>query len=416
MTVTAHRWKHSGLGQVPEDWQVDTISGLGGKITSGSRGWAEFYSDYGDLFVRITNLRRSNIHLDLSSTRYVTLPDSNTEANRTRLKNGDLLISITADIGIVGYVDQKVPSPSYINQHIARVRFAPGKVSSKFIAYYLSSWAPQKMFIGSTDTGAKAGMNLATVGGLKTVVPPLNEQLRIAEALGDADELIALLERLIAKKKSIKHGIMQQLLTGKTRLPGFTEPWKNVTLIELANGKRDYFNDGDWIESPHITTAGNRLLQTGNIGVGQLIAGGKRRYVSDDSFTRLRCKEVVPGDILICRLAEPAGRACLVPDIGERRMLTAVDVTIFRPDEAKVDRRYIVAALSTPAWLEEVSDRSGGSTRTRIPRSELGRISISLPSRTEQSQIADVISDADSEIAALDARLTLAKAIKQGMM
>jgi type I restriction enzyme, S subunit len=97
-------------------------------------------------------------------------------------------------------------------------------------------------------------------------------------------------------------------------------------------------------------------------------------------------------------------------------MLTAVDVTIFRPDEAKVDRRYIVAALSTPAWLEEVSDRSGGSTRTRIPRSELGRISISLPSRTEQSQIADVISDADSEIAALDARLTLAKAIKQGMM
>ena len=186
---------------------------LGGKVTSGSRGCAAFYSDHGDLFVHITNLRRSDIHLDLSNSRFVRLPADAAEAKRTKLLAGDLLISITADIGIVGYVDDSLPSPAYINQHIARVRFDPRRVSSKFIAYYLSSWEPQRAFIGMTDTGAKAGMNLSTVGALSTVVPARSEQLRIAATLSDIDAQIAKLERLTLKKLAIKQGMIQELLT-----------------------------------------------------------------------------------------------------------------------------------------------------------------------------------------------------------
>ncbi len=243
-----------------------------------------------------------------------------------------------------------------------------------------------------------------------------DEQRAIAEALSDADDLVAGVERKIVKKQAIKQGVVQQLLTGRTRQPGFVEPWSEVSVFELANSQRALFNDGDWIESEHITTAGNRLLQTGNIGVGRLLDRGTRRYISDESFSALKCKEVVPGDILICRLAEPAGRACVVTDIGERRMLTSVDVSIYRPAPVMADRRFLVAAFSTPGWFQEVSERCGGSTRTRIARSELGRIRIALPGLEEQSRIADFLADVDRELGALEARLAKARTIKTGMM
>jgi type I restriction enzyme S subunit len=243
-----------------------------------------------------------------------------------------------------------------------------------------------------------------------------DEQRAIAEALSDVDDLVAGVERKIAKKQAIKQGVVQQLLTGRTRMPGFTEPWSEASIFKLANNQRALFNDGDWIESEHITTAGNRLLQTGNIGVGRLLDRGTRRYISDESFSALKCKEVVPGDILICRLAEPAGRACVVTDIGERRLLTSVDVTVYRPDPGMADRRFLVAAFSTPGWFQDVSERCGGSTRTRIARSELGRIRICLPGLEEQSRIADFLSDVDRELRALEARLAKARTIKLGMM
>ncbi len=95
---------------IPSDWQVKTLAELGGQVTSGSRGWAKYYADHGDLFVRITNLKRDDIHLDLTDSRSVQIDPNDAEARRTRLATGDLLISITADIGIIGYVDEKYPS------------------------------------------------------------------------------------------------------------------------------------------------------------------------------------------------------------------------------------------------------------------------------------------------------------------
>lgn len=187
-------------------------------------------------------------------------------------------------------------------------------------------------------------------------------------------------------------------------------------MLELADGKRELFNDGDWIESPHITHSGNRLLQTGNVGVGRLLNRGTKRYISDDSFRSLKCKEVRPGDILICRLADPAGRACLVEDIGEQRMLTSVDVTIYRPNPRKADTRFLVAMLSTPKWFQEVSERCGGSTRTRIARSELGKIKLRVPDVYAQSRIADVLADAADLVAALEQVIAKKQAIKQGLM
>ena len=250
----------------------------------------------------------------------------------------------------------------------------------------------------------------------RILLPPLPEQTAIATTLSDVDSLISSLDALISKKKQIKQGAMQELLSGKRRLPGFSGEWEVVTLFKLAEGKKEYFNDGDWIESEHITTDGIRFIQTGNIGVGYFIEKHDRKYISEKSFASLSCKEINLGDLLICRLADPAGRACVLPDIGESKVVTSVDVTIFRAPPSSANRVYLALLFSTSNWFKSISDRSGGTTHKRIARGALGKISITLPPLPEQQAIAAILSDMDAEITTLETRRDKTKLLKQGMM
>lgn len=223
----------AAVGVIPEDWEVTQIGDLKPFVTSGSRGWAAYYSEHGSLFVRITNLSRESIYLNLEDSKFVKLPPETREGMRTQLQQGDILISITADIGIVGYVDSRVPTPAYINQHIALVRFDSSKTSGKFVSYFLASEKPQKLFRASTDVGAKAGMSLLTVQKLQCALPAHAEQCAITAALSDVDALISGLDQLITKKRDLKLAAIQQLLTGKQRLPGFSGKWEVKRLGSL---------------------------------------------------------------------------------------------------------------------------------------------------------------------------------------
>ncbi len=401
----------------PVDWIETSVGEFKPFVTSGSRGWAAYYSTNGDLFVRITNMDRRSIDLNLDDSRYVSLPESEKEGIRTQLKEGDVIISITADIGIISFIGKDVPSPAYINQHISLVRFQPEVVCAKFVSYFLAHWPTQRWFRSITDQGAKAGINLDAVRHIELVVPPTTEEQRaIATALSDVDALLDGLDRLIAKKRDIKQATMQQLLTGKTRLPGFDGEWEFRSLIEIAEYQKSLFDDGDWVEAEHITDQGIRLVQTGNIGIGTFVEKEARKYIYEESFTTLRCKELRVGDVLICRLAEPAGRACLFPDIGEERVITSVDVTIFRPRKEVADRRFIVQYCSTNNWFLAVLDNVGGTTHKRISRGALGKISIPFPTIDEQGAIADVLVNMDAELEALEKRRAKTRDLKQAMM
>lgn len=192
-------------------WEKATIGDLGPFITSGSRGWAEFYADSGDLFIRITNLTRESVGLDLRNRKYVNLPSNLTEMARTGVRPGDVLISVTADIGIVGYVGECVPIPAYINQHIALVRFDQSSVCSEFVALWLSSDGAQRRFRAGTDQGTKAGMNLDQVRRIPLSLPDLDEQQRIADCLTSLDAAIAAESDALAALKTHKKGLMQGL-------------------------------------------------------------------------------------------------------------------------------------------------------------------------------------------------------------
>lgn len=237
------------LGEFPADWTVVPIGKFEPFITSGSRGWAAFYADIGATFLRITNLSRSCIYPSLKDLRYVAIPMNSSEGVRTALKKDDVLISITADIGIVGLVTQAVALPAYINQHIALVRFNTEAVNSRYISYFLAGAAAQRRFKSMTDAGAKAGMNLAGVRDVLAALPPsIDEQAAIADALTESDALIDSLEQLLTKKRQIKQGNMQELLSGKRRLPGFTGEWKTASLGQIAKVKTGSMNNQDKVE------------------------------------------------------------------------------------------------------------------------------------------------------------------------
>ena len=228
---------------------------------------------------------------------------------------------------------------------------------------------------------------------------------------------------------------MQQLLTGRTRLPRFAlredgskkgykqtelgeipEDWHVSTVYELAEKQKSQFDDGDWLEAEHITDKGIRLIQTGNIGIGQYVEKDAKKYIYPASFEKLKCKELQVGDLLICRLAEPAGRACILPDIGEQKVITSVDVTIFRPSAYIADRKFYVQYFSSDMWFKSVLEQVGGTTHKRISRGALGKIFVPYPTVQEQTAIAILLSDMDEELLALEQRLNKTRQIKQGMM
>lgn len=189
--------------------------------------------------------------------------------------------------------------------------------------------------------------------------------------------------------------------------------WKEFNLFEISDSSNKSFVDGDWIESPYITDEGIRLIQTGNIGVGTFKDKSKK-YISEESFNLLRCTEVFPGDILICRLAEPIGRACIVPQ-GPERYITSVDVCILRVGK-DFSKELIHQILNTDFFLKKAELLSGGSTRQRISRINLGKININLPPLPQQRKIASILSTCDEVIEKTEAAIAKYQALKQGII
>ena len=177
------------------------------------------------------------------------------------------------------------------------------------------------------------------------------------------------------------------------KLPGH---WGLRKIKNLARRGIKTFVDGDWIESPYITSDGIRLIQTGNIGVGEYREKGYR-FISEETFSNFGCTEIEPGDILICRLGEPVARACHAPDLGAR-MITSVDVCILKVDIDSTNPAFLVYSMSSGRYLGWVGSLVRGSTRDRISRSMLGSFSLPLPALPEQTAIARFLDHMDRRI------------------
>jgi type I restriction enzyme S subunit len=205
------------LGEVPAHWEVRRMKMLSTFVTSGSRGWAEYYSDEGEVFLRIGNLSTSSIDLKLHNLKYVTLP-AGAEGARTSVQENDLLISITALLGAIGVVPKEMQD-AYVNQHIALVRLKLDLINPRWAAYFLISAVGQHQFRTLTNGGTKEGLTLGDIASLLLLYPPKDEQQAIVDFIeaktGKINEAAAAIRTQINVLKTYRQSLISEVVTGK---------------------------------------------------------------------------------------------------------------------------------------------------------------------------------------------------------
>ena len=174
----------------------------------------------------------------------------------------------------------------------------------------------------------------------------------------------------------------------------FIEMFGNCQQVEKLSSLCDTFIDGDWIESKDQSDEGIRLVQTGNVGNGFFKGKeDKCRFISDETFDRLHCTEIFSGDILVSRLPDPIGRACMIPN-GLGRMITAVDCCIIRLKES-ILADFFIAYTMTPNYSAQINEVTTGTTRRRVSRANLGNVKVPVPQIDKQKLFVSISEQAD---------------------
>ena len=259
--------------------------------------------------------------------------------------------------------------------------FRPHDIDTTYLEYFFKCgyWHSFMNFNG--DSGARSdrfSIRDNVFFQMPIPIPDIDEQRKIGELLTCLDNLITLHQR-----KCIFFTGRAGRLISTVNKKRITSSWEQRKLASLC----EKFTDGDWIESKDQSDFGVRLVQTGNVGVAEYLdKPNNKKWISEDTFDRLHCEEVLPGDILISRLPEPAGRACIVPLLGTK-MITAVDCTIVRtaPD---MSNKFLVQYLSSQAYFDDVNTCLAGGTRQRISRGNLANFNVPIPvKKSEQDAI-----------------------------
>ena len=275
------------------------------------------------------------------------------------------------------------------------------KIDGKFLFYSFSAEQIQGFINESAGIGTVGTYTIES--GKKTPIslPNQIEQAKVGEFFQQLDNLITLHQRQPFLQSPPDISLIVQLTP-----PFYTFSWEQRKLASLC----EKFTDGDWIESKDQSDFGVRLVQTGNVGVAEYLdKPNNKKWISEDTFDRLHCEEVLPGDILISRLPEPAGRACIVPLLGTK-MITAVDCTIVRtaPD---MSNKFLVQYLSSQAYFDDVNTCLAGGTRQRISRGNLANFNVPIPvKKSEQDAIGMFFSYLDNLIT-LHQRQTIVYAV-----
>jgi len=214
------------LGEVPSHWTIIRARYASTFVTSGSRGWAEYYSDLGSVFLRITNVSRDSVDLLLHDIQRVSPPESS-EGERTATQSGDVLVSITADLGSVAVIPNGFES-AYVSQHLALVRPNGDRALGRWMAYQFSSASGQAQLTGSGYGGTKIQLGLGDVKDVWLALPPTGEQEEILTWIGAEVERLKRqsdsIQDVIFRLREYRSALITNAVTGKIDVRHFEIP------------------------------------------------------------------------------------------------------------------------------------------------------------------------------------------------
>jgi len=234
-------YKQTELGVIPEDWDVKKMGDVADITKLAGFEYTKYFNSYKDggeiIVIRGTNITQNKI--DLTDVRTIPRSTSN-KLPRSKLSKSDLVFAYVGTIGPVFLVDKD--DAYHLGPNTCKLT-AQDCISPEFIFTYFTSWLTQNEIVEHTSIGAQPSLSMTKIRRFRIICPPAKaEQTAIATVFSDTDTLIERLEKLIAKKKAIKQGAMQQLLTGKKRLLGFSGEWEARKLgdvCEIKTGKKD---------------------------------------------------------------------------------------------------------------------------------------------------------------------------------
>lgn len=338
-------------------------------------------------------------------------------ASSYRIKPGELVFARTgASVG-KSYLYNPQDGELIYAGFLINVAPDPALLNPKFLSLVVQTKDYWDWIARTSVRSGQPGVNGREFASLPVPVVHISTQDAIADAMTDVDDMISNLERLITKKHSIKQGVMQQLLTGRTRLPGFNDPWHGVQLGDHVS----YVKTVALSRAQLDTTSALRYLHYGDIHTRKSV----RLNAATEDMPRAShllagsAGVLRVGDLVFADASEdPAGvgksvEIMSVPDGGVAPGLHTIAARFNKSVLADGFKAYL---QFMPTFRESLLRLAAGTKVLATTRSYISSISISLPQADEQRAIAQVLLDADEEIERLQSRLAKANAIKQGMM
>lgn len=378
MAYRTTSWKNTDIGQIPKDWEVDEI-GAFVKLQGGYSFKSDTFTYKGTYVIRISDINNDIIDLQDAVCVNTVVP-----ANFL-VGYGDILIAMsgatTGKIGIYNNVN-----PSYLNQRVGKFSIYNEKLSRSFLAQFVKSNYFKYKINGMLEAGAQPNISAKQIESIILSYPQtVEEQQKIATVLTDLDDLIAELEKVRDKKQAIKIGAMQELLTGKRRLPGFNKPWKEVELGELLT----YEQPQNYIvRSEEYRKTGTPVLTAGKtfvLGYTDEIDNifSSVPVIIFDDFTTVSKFVNFP-----FKVKSSAIKILKLKNI-EDNLKFIFEVMQITPFNLLNHQRY---------WISKYS-----------------KMSIKVPEYIEQTTIANILSDMDDEISAINDKINKYKQIKAGV-
>jgi len=381
--VSASTWPTARLG--------DHCTKIGSGATP--RGGEAVYRDDG-----VALIRSQNVHNGYFTKDGLAHVDEK-EAERLKgvtVQSNDLLLNITGDsVARSCRVPDEV-LPARVNQHVAIVRPNHDRIDPRFLSYFLISPFMQSTMLSLSGAGGtRKALTKEMIEGFRVPLPPLPTQARIGHILSVYDDLIENNRRRIALLEEAARMIYREWFV-HFRFPGhehvkiidgLPEGWAVTTTASVCST----YADGDWLETKDQGGSDYRILQISNIGHNAFVETGNWRFITEETFRKLGCLEVLPGDILVSRMPKPIGRGWMVTEMPFR-MVTAVDVTVVRANGGQVEPHYLLHHINSSRNILKCEANATGATRPRISRKNMGKLPILLPPKLLQHQFTEFAS------------------------
>lgn len=411
MEVRDIQYKESQIGLIPNDWTVNKLSALSMDIGDGIHTTPKYVNDSEYYFINGNNLENGLIKC-YDETKCVS--NEEYELLKKNLNQRTILMSINGTIGNLAFFNnEKVilgKSAAYINLN--------DKVDKRFI-YFLLQHSSIKNFYENELTGTTIrNLSLKSIRDTPIPLPPTkSEQTAIATALSDTDALIENLKKLIAKKRNIKQGVMQELLTGRKRLAGFSTEWRYSTLSKFVADKKFAIVDGPFgsqMKVQDFVEQGIPIVEMEHLKNKFLEPDKLDRYITHKKFEELIRSSVFPDDIIISKTGS-LGYISIVPSSIEKALITSrlAKITL---DKKKANISFVFQCLTRLREIEYWQRTAQGGTMLILSIANISHAPIPDISIYEQKEIADILDTMDNDIERLEQILYKYNMIKHGMM